>query len=240
MSLTINGLPVPVIEPATYFIGVDEVARGCFAGPVVACAVCLNSSKIISSITSNTAIPKIADSKKLTPAARQLAEGWIKAHSSSYSICQASVAEIDSLNIREATFLAMNRALVDCISKLPVQDPNINSNINIRVIIDGNAFKVMPGFTDLLSKPNISFFTQVKGDATNLSIACASILAKEYRDNLLDELVINEPDLAKYNWKQNRAYGTSEHIKFIKQYGISSHHRRSFLKKYLTAGANSS
>lgn len=245
--VTIYGLPLPnqiqITHPANehehehitkYYIGVDEVARGCLAGPVVSCAMCLDINKIMSTLDAGTYIPKICDSKKLTPKNRILAEHWILNHTLSHAIGQASVNEIDSLNIREATFLAMNRALLDCITKLQQIDSNVLTSSQINIVIDGNAFKIMPGFETLLSnRPNINIKTLIKGDALDITIACASIIAKENRDRMLDELVISEPDLAKYNWISNRAYGTAEHIRLIQQHGISNYHRRSFLKKIL-------
>ena len=225
----IHGLPLPdQVIGQTYYIGVDEVARGCLAGPVVSCAMCLDISKVRTLANSN--VPKICDSKKLTPKARALAETWIKPHALSYGIGQASVTEIDTVNIREATFLAMNRALALCISSIQQNTPN---PATLNIIVDGNAFKIMPGFEDLLARPNVKITTLVKGDALDINIACASIIAKEFRDNALDALVQFEPDLAKYCWVNNRAYGTAEHIRLIREHGVSQHHRRTFLKKVL-------
>lgn len=228
----IHGLPLPSQDTIShiYFIGVDEVARGCLAGPVVSCAMCLDITKILATLAAQTPIPKICDSKKLTPKNRALAERWILDHALSHAIGQASVTEIDTINIREATFLAMNRALVDCIAGLNIPDITIAT---LNIVIDGNAFKIMPGFESQLDRPNIKITTLIKGDAQDITIASASILAKETRDRLLDELVVNEPGLAKYNWASNRAYGTAEHIRLIREHGISQYHRRTFLKKIL-------
>ena len=226
----ISGLPIPTpAEPATYIIGIDEVARGCLAGPVVASAICLNIDSVLNEYNTNSQIPKIADSKKLTPAKRAMAETWIKRNALTYSYGIGTVAEIDANNIRNATFMAMSRALDDCLMNLkPLITP-----VHIKVYIDGNAFKYISTLghvTSVFPGTAIDFETVIKGDATDLHIACASILAKEYRDKLLDELVIAEPGLAVYNWKQNRAYGTKEHFDLLRKNGISLHHRRSFLK----------
>ena len=227
---TIYNLPIPTPEPNIYYIGVDEVARGCLAGPVVACATCLDNNKILKTYQQNVSqIPKIADSKKLTPQQRLDADHWIKQHTLSYAIEEASVTEIDTLNIRNATFLAMSRALVKCLSQLPI-NLSTNPNTKVHVTIDGNAYTIPDEFLSELDKPYISYWTQVKGDAHNLSIACASIIAKEYRDAHLDSLVEQYPDLACYDWEHNRAYGTKKHFDLIKQHGISIWHRKTFLK----------
>jgi ribonuclease HII len=221
----IYNLPIPTLEPNTYYIGIDEVARGCLAGPVVACAVCLDISKLQQ--TEPDTIPKIADSKKLSHKQRLDADHWIKQHTLSYAIEESSHQEIDDINIRNATFLAMSRALVKCLSNLSI-DPTLTK---VHVTIDGNAFQIAPDFLPVLDKPYISYWTQVKGDAHNLNIACASIMAKEYRDKNLDELVVQHPELACYDWSNNRAYGTKKHMDLIKQHGISAWHRKSFLTK---------
>lgn len=227
---TIYNLPVPTPETNVYYIGIDEVARGCLAGPVVACAVCLDNGKVLQTKhTTPHQIPKIADSKKLIPRQRLDADHWIKQHTLSYAIAESSNTEIDTQNIRNATFLAMARALVKCLSQLPI-DLSTNPDTKVHVTIDGNAFIIPESFLPDLDKPYISYWTQVKGDAYNLSIACASIMAKEYRDAQLDSLVEQYPELACYDWEHNRAYGTKKHIDLIKQHGLSMWHRKSFLK----------
>lgn len=233
--ITIYNLPIPTPEPNIFYIGVDEVARGCLAGPVIACATCLDNNKILqllktnNSEISNNIIPKIADSKKLTQRQRLDADHWIKQHTLSYAIEEASVTEIDTMNIRNATFLAMSRALVKCLAQLPITNPETK----VHVTIDGNAYTIPDEFLSELDKPYISYWTQVKGDAHNLSIACASIMAKEYRDAHLDSLVEHNPTLACYDWTNNRGYGTKKHFDLIKQNGLSAWHRKSFLSKYL-------
>lgn len=228
---TIYNLPIPTPEPNIYYIGVDEVARGCLAGPVVACATCLDNNKILKTYQQNVSqIPKIADSKKLTPRQRLDADHWIKQHTLSYVVEEASVTEIDTLNIRNATFLAMSRALVKCLSQLPI-NLSTNPDTKVHVTIDGNAYTIPDEFLSELDKPYISYWTQVKGDAHNLNIACASIIAKEYRDAHLDSLVEQYPALACYDWEHNRAYGTKKHFDLIKQNGLSTWHRKSFLSK---------
>jgi ribonuclease HII len=219
-------------SPGRYIIGVDEVARGCLAGPVVACAVCLDKEAVLSQLPGLKL--KIDDSKKLKPSQRVEAERWIKGVSHAgvcraWAVGSASVAEIAELNIRRATFLAMNRAIADVLSQLSqYRTSGVEGGILADITIDGNAFEVMPGFD---FGPGIELKTLVRGDATHFAIACASIIAKETRDRWLDELVIAEPGLAVYNWGQNRAYGTPEHFRLLREHGASPHHRLDFLKK---------
>jgi len=235
-------------------IGIDEVARGCLAGPVVSCAVMLRPE-----IVNNWQIqignrPKITDSKRMTPAQRQTAKDWIigvpstaagtntspasGSPSLAWGLGQASVAEIDELNIREATFIAMNRALAECLDMLSRDHPNFRQE-PIQVWVDGNAFKQLPLIApSAASWPGgISYHTQIRGDLLVPSIACASILAKEFRDAELDELVASNPDeLGCYGWITNRAYGTADHFRAILQNGLTVWHRLSFLDKLLAPG----
>ena len=226
--IKINNLSIPNPAPNNYIIGIDEVARGCFAGPVIATAICLNCPAIIAEINAPIHhIPLICDSKKINHEKRAAAESWIKTHAAlSIGYGAASPAEIDALNIRVATFTAMTRALKQCLASLP---PNPES---ITIYIDGNAFEFPESeYEPYLTAPHMHYYTIVKGDASNFAIACASILAKEYRDRELDNLVIANPELVKYNWEKNRAYGTAEHIAHIRKYGITQWHRKSFLTK---------
>lgn len=174
--------------------GVDEVGRGPWAGPVMACAVVLDPARIP---------PGLNDSKKLTAPRREaLAEVLMAV--ADVSIGEASVAEIDALNIRQATFLAMTRALAG----LP-RPPH-------HALIDGNA--VPPG----LSCPASCV---VKGDARSVSIAAASIVAKVRRDALMKALALVHPG---YGWDTNMGYGTAIHAKGLHDLGVTQHHRRSF------------
>jgi ribonuclease HII len=221
-------------------IGIDEVARGCLAGPVVSCAVVLKPEIISNWTTQPRSRPKITDSKRLTPAQRQTAKDWIISDRSSlaWGLGQASVGEIDELNIREATFLAMNRALEVCLCMLSRDHPALIRE-PIQVWVDGNAFKPIPEVVpSAKSWPGgITYHTQVKGDLLVPSIACASILAKEFRDAELDALVAsNHEELGCYGWATNRAYGTADHFRAILQNGLTVWHRLSFLGKLLAPG----
>lgn len=225
-------------------IGIDEVARGCLAGPVVSCAIILKQ-EILGSWSSNTATrPKITDSKRMTPAQRQIAKDWLVATapatrpSLAWGLGRASVQEIDEINIREATFLAMNRALEVCLGMLTRDYPNLRQE-PLQVWVDGNVFKPLPDAAPgAINWPGgITYYTQVKGDLLVPSIACASILAKEFRDAELDAIVASNPDeLGCYGWASNRAYGTADHFRAILQNGLTVWHRLSFLDKLLAPG----
>ena len=183
-------------------VGIDEVGRGAIFGPVFAAAVVLNEKNI--SILKQFGV---TDSKKLTPKRRKLLLPKILLLSSDYGIGQSSAKEIDNLGIRVATELSMIRAL----KKLKEKPSDL--------IIDG----------PLLLRPwdgmqkNI-----VSGDSKFISIASASIVAKVYRDDLMERL---EKKYSGYMIFKNKGYGTREHLSLIKKNGINELHRKSFLKK---------
>ena len=174
--------------------GVDEAGRGPLAGPVVAAAVIFSGA---------AAPPGIDDSKKLRPAAREALFAAIM-ESAEVGIGQASVAEIDRLNILQATFLAMRRALA-ALAPPPGH-----------ALIDGN--RLPPG----LPCPAT---TIVKGDSHSLSIAAASIIAKVTRDRLMLDLAAAHPG---YGWERNMGYGTAAHLSGLARLGPTPHHRLSF------------
>lgn len=173
--------------------GVDEVGRGPLAGPVFAAAVILDPTRL--PLAAN-------DSKKLSAAQREKLFTEIMA-TAQVGIGQASVAEIDEINILQATYLAMRRA----INALP-QKPAM-------LLVDGNR---APDF-------GIPTRTIIKGDAAVLSIAAASIIAKVTRDRLMCELAQTHPQ---YDWASNAGYGSPRHLQALQQFGITPHHRRSF------------
>jgi ribonuclease HII len=180
-------------------LGIDEVGRGCVAGPVVVAGVILNS---------NIDTSQINDSKKLSPRKREKVFDYLKNHCH-YLIESSSVEEIEEINILQASLLAMRRVI-----------NNIEHKFD-HVFIDGN---ISPD----KSMNNIS--TIVGGDNKSLSIAAASIFAKVARDKLMDEL---DKDYPNYLWKQNKGYCTKQHMDAIKKFGITLHHRKSFLKKII-------
>ncbi len=184
--------------------GVDEVGRGPWAGPVVACA-CILPPDFPQDI-----LLKLGDSKKITAKKRQALEPLIAAHSL-YAYGEASVEEIDALNILQATFLAMRRA-INALS----QKPNF-------VLVDGN---------HNIKALNIPQKSIIKGDSLCASIAAASIMAKVHRDRLMTHLAEQFPH---YAWQSNAGYGTKAHQEGLAQFGISPHHRKSFkpIQKFL-------
>lgn len=177
--------------------GVDEAGRGPLAGPVCAAAVILPEGLVIDGVN---------DSKKLSEKKREILYEIIKNKSVSYSINFASVEEIEELNILQATFLAMKRA-INGLSKIPDV-----------ALIDGNR------------APNLEVktVTVVKGDSLSHSIACASILAKVTRDTLMKNMASKYPE---YFFEKHKGYGTALHVEMIKKYGPSPIHRLSFLRK---------
>ena len=181
--------------------GVDEVGRGPLAGPVTAAAVILDPANIP---------PGINDSKRLSAAARARLAEAIKA-SATWAIAHASVAEIDALNILQASHLAMRRAL-----------EALDSPADF-ALIDGN--RLPRGLT-------IPAQTLVKGDAHSLSIGAASIIAKVERDRIMCELSLESPG---YGWEKNAGYPSLQHRQALARLGPTPHHRLSFapLRKML-------
>ncbi|MCR6638437.1 MAG: ribonuclease HII [Sporocytophaga sp.] len=175
--------------------GVDEAGRGCLAGPVVAASVILPK---------DYHHPILNDSKQLSKKQRELLREEIKRDAISWAIAEVSHTVIDEINILNASFLAMHKA----IGKLKTK-PEL-------LLIDGNRFKPY-------KKTNHHCI--VEGDAKYLSIAAASVLAKTYRDDLMVKLASKFPV---YDWENNMGYGTPKHREAIFQNGLSPFHRLSF------------
>lgn len=181
----------------TAICGVDEAGRGPLMGPVCAAAVILPEGVELEGVN---------DSKKLSEKKREALFEVIKEKALAYSVAYASVEEIEKVNILNATYLAMNRA---------IEGLKISADY---AIIDGNRVP-----KDI----KIDCETVVKGDAKSLSIAAASILAKVSRDRLVLEY---DKELPEYGFAAHKGYGTAAHIEAIKKYGPSKYHRPSFLK----------
>ena len=181
-------------DPVGLTAGVDEAGRGPLAGPVVAAAVILDDSKRIRGL---------ADSKVLTPLMRDRLYDQIREKALCCSIAQASVEEIDELNILHATMLAMKRA-VEGLRLKPV-----------KVLVDGNR---LPSI-DVLAEAVIG------GDALIKSISAASILAKVHRDRLCRQL---DEEFPHYGFAAHKGYGTPEHLAALRAHGACRHHRRFF------------
>ena len=175
--------------------GCDEAGRGCLAGPVVAAAVILPN---------NFKNKMLNDSKLLSEKKRDLLRKVIEKQATCWAIGIVSPAEIDKINILNASFLAMHRA----IKKLYVEPEFL--------IIDGNRFNPYQA---------INHECIIKGDGKYLAIAAASVLAKTYRDDIMKKLAVEFPD---YNWEKNKGYPTKQHRNAIKKIGISKYHRKSF------------
>lgn len=182
--------------------GVDEVGRGCLAGPVVAAAVILDRNKPIAGLT---------DSKKLSEKRREYLSQLVQERALSWAIAEASVTEIEQLNILQASLLAMQRA----IEKLDRQPD--------KVLVDGNH----------LPRLNQPAEAIIKGDSTVAAISAASILAKVYRDKLMVDYHQQYPC---FSFHLHKSYGTKLHFAEIQQFGVLEIHRKSFepIKTYLS------
>lgn len=179
--------------------GVDEAGRGPLAGDVYAAAVILPKGIIIEGLN---------DSKKISEKKRDMLYEVIKEKAVAWAVATASVEEIDEYNIRNATYIAMNRAI-----------KALNTEIDY-VLIDGDCIKDC-------EQPHSCV---VKGDSKSASISAASILAKVTRDRYMQELAQMYPE---YQFEKHKGYGTALHIEMIKKYGASKVHRKTFIKKFV-------
>ena len=182
----------------TAIAGVDEAGRGPLAGPVCAAAVILPE---------HLEIPGLNDSKKLADKKRRELYPIIKEQAIAYGIAFASEAEIDEINILQATFLAMQRAI-----------DQLEGKANF-ALIDGNREKDF----------GLPVMTVVKGDSRSANIAAASVLAKVTRDLYMEELAKEYPE---YGFEIHKGYGTKAHYAALTEHGASPVHRKSFLKKF--------
>lgn len=205
-------------ESRFFIIGVDEAGRGPLAGPVVASAVCLKEKTLLSRIT---------DSKKMTLSQRQKAFDEIK-EKAWIGIGCVDADEIDRINILRATHLAMTKAIqaLECVLKkasqqgfFDVHDTGYIEN-NFLVLVDGNSYQ---------GESPYQVKTIVKGDAKSLSIACASIVAKQTRDQMMEEYDRQYPQ---YGLKEHKGYPTKKHAMMIKKFGYSPIHRQTFRVPY--------
>lgn len=186
---------LPYIDPLRIEAGCDEAGRGCLAGAVFAASVILPV---------DFSHADLNDSKQLSEKKRYELRPIIEQEALAWAVGIVTPEEIDRINILNASFLAMHRA----IEQLRI--------IPDHLLIDGNRFNPYPG---------IKHTTVVKGDSKYLSIAAASILAKTYRDDYMDQLAIECPD---YEWKKNKGYPTRAHREAIRSKGITSYHRKTF------------
>lgn len=193
-------------------VGIDEAGRGCFAGPVFAAAVIWDKHK------QDEMTKQIKDSKKLSKKKRNELRKYIEENAIAYSVQSCDNVMIDDMNILQATYTAMHKCL---------KNINVEQGIEFnRILVNGDRFK--------------PYVCQVhecipQGDNHYISIAAASILAKTYHDEWIEQACKNDTSLdEKYKWSSNMGYGTKAHREGIIQHGITVLHRKTFCKKYTT------
>lgn len=187
-----------MLEPFHSFfdeIGTDEAGRGCLAGPVTAAAI---------KLPEGFENPILNDSKQLSEVRRNQLKPLLESAAMEFAVAHVYPKEIDSINILNASFLAMHKAIDQFKSETKF------------IVVDGNRFKPYK---------DIPYKCIVKGDGKYLNIAAASVLAKTCRDAYMEKIHLEYP---MYNWKQNKGYPTKEHREAIRQYGITKYHRKSF------------
>lgn len=190
-------------------VGIDEVARGCLAGPVYTAAVIWPKE-----FDEEENHPILRDSKKLSKRRRNILRDYIEENAIDFNVASSDNKKIDKMNILRATFSAMHSAL---------------DNLNIEpefILVDGTLFE--PYYTKNKDKDLIPHKCFKGGDDKYAPIAAASILAKVYHDEYIEKLCDENPELETYGWRSNMCYGTEEHINAIKDNGISPYHRKTF------------
>jgi ribonuclease HII len=186
---------LPFFDEFKIEAGCDEAGRGCLAGPVVAAAVILPK---------DFTHPFLNDSKQLSEKKRELLRPIIESEAIAFAVSFIGPEEIDEINILKASFFAMHRAV------------NVLETKPESLLIDGNRF---------IPYPSITHHCIIKGDGKYLNIAAASILAKTYRDEYMDQIAEEFPE---YSWKQNKGYPTKAHREAIQKFGPTKYHRMSF------------
>lgn len=175
--------------------GTDEAGRGCLAGPVTAAAVILPEK---------FSLPKLNDSKLLSDKIRYEIRPFIEEHALAWYVANIDNHQIDEINILNASILAMHHAIAGL---------DLTPEF---ILVDGNRFKPFQ---------NIPYICMIKGDSRFMNIAAASILAKTYRDDYMNEL---DEQFPVYDWKNNKGYPTKKHREAIQKYGTTLHHRLTF------------
>lgn len=199
-------------------IGMDEVGRGAFAGPLCVAGVIFNPCHDDNSAIKSLLDLKINDSKKLSKNRRQTLSEIIQKLCFSYFISTIEVAEINTFGVANATFSAMRGVVKKAREKLPQS--------KIYLLTDAFELKDTPGI-NTSNQLNI-----IHGDTISLSIAAASIIAKVYRDNLMDKL---SEDFPLYDWHINKGYGTKSHREALLKYGVTKLHRTQFIRNYIAS-----
>jgi ribonuclease HII len=187
--------------------GIDEVARGCLAGPVYSSAVVW--PKEIDPTDQNIIVK---DSKTLSKRKRLILKDYIEENAIDFSVTFENNNTIDKINILNATYKSMHKSL-----------DQLNLDID-HILVDGNKFKP---YTNAKNEV-IPYTCIISGDAKYVPIAAASILAKVYHDLYIDKLCDEHPELEIYDWRNNMCYGTKKHMEAIQINGISEYHRKSF------------
>lgn len=205
-------LSFEIPEGVEWVVGVDEVGRGSLAGPLVVAAVVFNVNH-----TTAAREPwksEVKDSKALRESKREILSKEIINTATKYIILETTPARIDEINIHNAVLESMNECVKSIFSE------GVIDRDNTLVLFDG---KFVPN--------NISYnaYSVVKGDSKVFEIACASIIAKVYRDNLMKKLSECFP---RYFWEENKGYGTKKHVDAILRFGLTSLHRKTFCKNF--------
>jgi len=190
-----------------FVAGVDEVGRGALAGPVVAGCVVFQKGSLKPPV-------RINDSKKLSSKRREEADIWIRENCLAWGIGEASVSQINRFGIKKASEIAFRRSIAATKIKIDY------------LLIDAFFVPYVKGLRKKNQTPIIN------GDAKSISIAAASIIAKVYRDKLMAALKDG-----KYGWKENKGYGTKIHQLALRKYGVSRHHRKLFIRKFVSSQA---
>jgi len=194
-------------------LGTDEAGRGCLLGPLCVGAV------IMGNIEDNPPPYEIKDSKKCSPKIRKVLREYIENNAIAYNVQFAWEKEIDEVNVLQATMNGMHKCIDEITKEITID----------RILVDGTQFNT---YLDSEFEP-IEHICVPQGDNIYTNIAAASILAKEYHDEYIVNLVKENPQLEEYDLLNNKGYGTKKHIDSIKLNGISDKHRKSFLKNYI-------
>ena len=190
-------------------VGIDEAGRGCLLGPVCVAAV------ILPNLDDNPSPFEIKDSKKVSEKKRKVLREYIQENAIAYSIQMIPESVIDDINILQATVKGMHLCLNDILNQIEIDT----------ILVDGNYFKI---YNHPVSGEPIDHVCVKGGDNEYLNIAAASILAKDFRDEYMENLTKENPVLEKYAINKNKGYGTKVHMNAIKEYGLTDWHRKSF------------
>jgi len=212
-----------------FVAGVDEVGRGSFAGPVVAgCVVFPKQIKIPRDVSVN-------DSKKVSPRKRLIASVWIKENSLAWGIGESSASLINRIGMAKATKRAFRKAISEARKRLgkPIDYLLIDA-LFIPYVSELPARRRKDTRGRFRKNPKGRQMAIVDGDEKSLTIAAASIIAKVYRDRLMASLS-KKPNLKKYGWGTNKGYGTKQHQRALKKYGLTRYHRKEFVNSFFSS-----